>query len=151
VLGRELCAYRVLSTGQRVHDILELGHRPLQRPPAVDEARLLLSASTVARAIAVLIVLALLFPATRAAAQQARLIVTVVDYINNAPIAGAQIQVFRLQPGWTPQAILIARKKTPKSGVVVIDVEPLADYEIRVTRGGPVPYPILEARSTDAE
>jgi hypothetical protein len=101
--------------------------------------------------MAVLVVLALLFPATRAAAQQARLIVTVVDYITNAPIAGAQIQVFRLPPGWTAKPILIARKKTPKSGVVVIDVEPLADYEIRVTRGGPLPYPILEARSADAD
>jgi len=87
------------------------------------------------------LLLALLFAAD-ATAQQARLIVTVVDYINNAPIAGAQIRVFRIQRGWTQKSILIARKKTPKSGVVVFEVEPLADYEIRVTRGGPLPYPI---------
>jgi hypothetical protein len=64
------------------------------------------------------------------------LIVTVVDYSNNRPISNAQIQVSRLEIGWTRPRTLIAKGKTAESGIVVFEVDPLKDYEIQVTRAG---------------
>jgi hypothetical protein len=69
------------------------------------------------RALTLLALLAPLFPASHAAAQQARLLVTVVDY-SNAPVAEAMVQVFRIERD--QRRTLEASEETSDLGIVVV-------------------------------